>query len=399
MKLPIYLDYHSTTPVDPRVLKVMLPYFTEEFGNPSSKSHSFGWKAEHAVENARAQVAKLFGCQCGEIVFTGGATESNNFALLGIAEKYSDKGKHIITTSIEHKCILDTTKYLEKKGFRITYLPVNHFGQVVLSDLEKAIQSDTILISVMFANNETGSINPVKEIGALARSKGIFFHTDAAQAAGKIPIDVNHMNIDALSLSAHKMYGPKGIGAIFLRRKEPRVEVEPLLHGGGQERGLRSGTLNVPGIVGLGKACEIALEDMQEEAKRITGFRDFLQKKLTENLGALPLNGHPTQRLPQSLNISFPHVESDSIVANCKNIAVSSTSACMSAASIPSYVLAAMGVPKDLIHSSIRFGIGRFTSQEEIEYTIDTVSKVVKSLQLNSPLYQMSQTAMKGGGV
>lgn len=392
MKFPIYLDYHSTTPVDPRVLEAMMPYLTNDFGNPSSKSHCFGWKAEHAIEKARERVAKILGAQTKEIIFTSGATESNNYVLVGAAEKYSHLGKHIITTCVEHKCILDTTKYLEKKGFEITYLPVDSTGRVRLSDVEKALRPDTILLSVMTANNETGSINPIREIGAMARAKNILFHTDAAQAVGKIPLNMDEMNIDMLSLSAHKMYGPKGSGAVYVKRKDPRVELEPLMHGGGQEGGHRSGTLNVPGIVGLGMACEIAKAEMHEEVARISFLRDKLHNGLNEALGELHLNGHPTDRLPQSLNVSFPYIESDSLVASLKNIAVSSTSACMSAAAIPSYVLAAMGVPKERIHASVRFGLGRFTTEEEIVYTVETVSQCVKKLQKSSPLFQMKET-------
>lgn len=394
MNTPIYLDHHSTTPLDPAALEAMMPYLTTDFGNASSKSHSFGWKAEFAVEKAREQVATLLGCTSYEIVFTSGATESNNFVLQGIAEKYANRGKHIITTQVEHKCILDTAKHLNSKGFEISYLPVNEYGQVRAEDVESAIRPDTILISVMFANNETGTINPIAEIGALAHKRGVLFHTDAAQAAGKVPVNVERMQIDALSLSAHKMYGPKGVGAVYLRRKDPRVEVEPLLHGGGQERGLRSGTLNVPGIVGLGKAAEIALTHMDEDMHRIARLRDKLHEGLKERLGELFLNGHPTDRLPQSLNLSFPFVESDSVVAKLKTIAVSSTSACMSSAAVSSYVLAAMGASEARINSSIRFGLGRFTSDEEIVYTIDTVSCCVRELQKASPLYQMKKTGV-----
>lgn len=389
MQSPIYLDNHSTTPMDPLVLEAMLPYFTKEFGNASSKSHVFGWKAEFAVEKAREQVAKLLGATSQEIIFTSGATESNNTVLSGIAEKYGSQGKHIITTQVEHKCVLDTAKHLEKKGHEITFLPVDSTGQVSVSAVADAIREDTILISVMLANNEVGTLNPVQEIGALARKKNVFFHTDAAQAVGKIPINVDAMNIDLLSLSAHKFYGPKGMGAFYLRRKNPQVEIAPLLHGGGQERGLRSGTLNVPGIVGLGMACEIAAAHLPFEMERVSGLRDRLHKGLTDRLGKLPLNGHPTARLPQSLNLSFPFVESDSLVASLKTIAVSSTSACMSATAIPSYVLAAMGKKPEEIHSSIRFGLGRFTTKEEIEYTISVVAEAVKALQAASPLYQL----------
>ncbi len=393
MKFPIYLDCHSTTPVDPSVLETMLPYLGADFGNASSKSHCFGWKAEAAVEKARTQVAKLLGCTSREIVFTSGATESNNFVLAGVAEKYQSQGRHIITTQIEHKCVLATAENLESKGFSVTYLPVDSSGMVRLSDVEKAIRPDTILISVMMANNETGTIQPIAEIGELARSRNVLFHTDAAQAVGKIPIQVNEMKIDLLSLSAHKFYGPKGVGAVFIRRKDPRVELAPLLFGGGQENGFRSGTLNVPGIVGLGKAAEVCQQKMTTEISRLTGLRDKLLSGLEAKIGMVHLNGHSTERLPGSLNASFPFVESDSLVANLKNIAISSTSACMSAATVPSYVLAAMGLPKERIHGSVRFGLGRFTTEEEIGYTVDTVSQCVKSLQTASPLFQLQANA------
>jgi cysteine desulfurase len=389
MKFPIYLDCHSTTPVDPLVLEAMLPYFGAEFGNASSKSHCFGWKAESAVEKARDRVAQLLGCSSKEIVFTSGATESNNFVLRGVAEKYASQGKHIITTQIEHKCILATAEHLAKKGFEITYLPVDSTGKIRLHELQAAIRPDTILISIMAANNETGTIQPLAEIGEMARANNVFFHTDAAQAVGKIPLNVNEMKIDLLSLSAHKFYGPKGVGAVFVRRKDPRVEPSPLLHGGGQETGFRSGTLNVPGIVGLGKAAEVARQHLDEEVAKVSFLRDKLHNGLKERLGEVYLNGHDTERLPQSLNLSFPYVESDSLVANLKNIAISSTSACMSAAAIPSYVLAAMGLAPERIHGSVRFGLGRFTTEEEIVYTIDTVSQVVRTLQNSSPLYQL----------
>lgn len=397
MKFPIYLDCHSTTPLDPLALEAMMPYLTSDFGNASSKSHCFGWKAESAVEKARERVAKVLGCTSREIVFTSGATESNNFILNGIAEKYAHLGKHIITTQIEHKCILVAAERLAKKGFEITYLPVDETGRVRLTDVEAAIRPDTILISVMTANNETGTLQPIREIGALARSRNILFHTDAAQAVGKIPLDVNAMQIDMLSLSAHKFYGPKGVGAVYVRRRDPRVEIEPLIYGGGQENGFRSGTLNVPGIVGLGRAAEIALEKLPHEGARLTALRDQLMKGLTDNLGQVFLNGHPTERLPQSLNVSFPFVESDSLVAKLKNIAISSTSACMSAAAVPSYVLAAMGVSKERVHGSVRFGLGRFTTEEEIVYTIDTVSQNVRQLQKSSPLYQLQQQQNETG--
>ena len=391
MKFPIYLDCHSTTPVDPAVLEAMLPYLSTDFGNASSKSHCFGWKAEAGVEKAREKVAKLLGCSSREIVFTSGATESNNFVLAGVAEKYEGKGRHIITSQIEHKCVLATAQRLERKGFSVTYLPVDETGKVRIDDVKKAIRPDTILISVMMANNETGTIQPVGEIGEIARANNVLFHTDAAQAVGKIPIDVNAMKIDMLSLSAHKFYGPKGMGAVYVRRRDPRVEIEPLIYGGGQENGFRSGTLNVPGIAGMGKAAEICQEKMASEVARLSYLRDKLLSGLQSQLGKVFLNGHPTDRLPGSLNVSFPFVESDSLVANLKNIAISSTSACMSAAAIPSYVLAAMGIENDRIHGSVRFGLGRFTTDEEIVYTIDTVSQCVRSLQRTSPLYQLQE--------
>jgi cysteine desulfurase len=369
----------------------MMPYLTTDFGNASSKSHCFGWKAECAVEKARERVARILGCSSREVVFTSGATESNNFVLRGVAEKYSRLGKHIITTQIEHKCVLAAAEYLSGKGFEITYVPVDNTGKVRVADVEKAIRSDTILISMMAANNETGTIQPIAEIGALAHSRNVLFHTDAAQAVGKIPLDVNEMKIDLLSLSAHKFYGPKGVGAVFVRRRDPRVEVEPLVFGGGQENGFRSGTLNVPGIVGLGRAAEISQEKLATEATRLTGLRDLLQRGLTEKLGTVHLNGHPTDRLPGSANLSFPYVESDSLVAKLKNIAISSTSACMTAAAVPSYVLAAMNLPPERIHASVRFGLGRFTSEEEIVYTVDTVSQIVRDLQKSSPLYQLQE--------
>jgi cysteine desulfurase len=391
MKFPIYLDCHSTTPVDPAVLEAMLPYLSADFGNASSKSHCFGWKAEAGVEKAREKVAKLLGCSSRELVFTSGATESNNFVLAGVAEKYEDKGRHIITSQIEHKCVLATAQRLEKKGFSVTYLPVDETGKVRVEDVKKAIRPDTILISVMMANNETGTIQPIGEIGELARANNVLFHTDAAQAVGKIPIDVNAMKIDMLSLSAHKFYGPKGMGAVYVRRRDPRVEIEPLIYGGGQENGFRSGTLNVPGIVAMGKAAEICQEKMASEVARLSYLRDKLLAGLRERLGNVFLNGHPTDRLPGSLNVSFPFVESDSLVAHLKNIAISSTSACMSAAAVPSYVLAAMGLANDRIHGSVRFGLGRFTTDEEIVYAIDTVSQCVRSLQRTSPLYQLQE--------
>ncbi len=377
----------------------MMPYLTADFGNASSKSHCFGWKAESAVEKARERVAKILGASSSrEIVFTSGASESNNLVLRGVAEKYGHLGKHILTTAIEHKCILATCDYLATKGFEITTLPVDEKGRVLVADVEKAIRPDTILVSVMTANNETGTIQPIREIGALTRARNVLFHTDAAQAVGKIPLAVNDLNIDLLSLSAHKFYGPKGVGALFVRRRDPRVELTPLIYGGGQENGVRSGTLNVPGIVGLGRACEIAAEKMAAEGPRLTLLRDKLLAGLTERIGTVFLNGHPSERLPGSMNVSFPGVESDSLQATLKNIAVSSASACMSAAAVPSYVLAAMGLSLERIHGSVRFGLGRFTTEEEIVYTIDTVSQCVRQLQKSSPLFQMGASEVSGHG-
>jgi cysteine desulfurase len=392
LQFPIYLDHHSTTPVDPRVLEGMLPFFKQEFGNAASRSHCFGWKAEAAVEKARARVARLLGCHSKEVVFTSGATESNNFALRGIARAYKTRGKHMITSVIEHKCILATMDYLEAhEGIEVTRLGVDETGRIRISDLEQAIRPDTLLVSIMAANNETGTIQPMKEIGEICRARNVLFHTDAAQAVGKIPLSVEDYKIDLLSLSAHKFYGPKGVGAVYVRRKDPRVEPEPLLFGGGQENGFRSGTLNVPGIVGLGLAAEVAQEELEEERERILRLREQLWEGLKARLGTVYLNGHPEDRMPQSLNVSFPHVESDALVSNLRNIAISSTSACMSAASVPSYVLAAMGLPPARIHGSVRFGLGRFTTPEEMVYTIETVAEVVKKLQQSSPLYQLSQ--------
>ncbi len=389
MKFPIYLDYHATTPVDPEVFETMRPYFTEVFGNAASRNHEYGWTAEAAVERARAQVAHLIGANEKEIIFTSGATESNNIALIGAAEMYKDKGKHIITSPIEHKAILDTCHFLESKGFEVTYVPVDQFGQVTLEAIKAAIRPDTILVSVMAANNEIGTINPIGAIGKLCKEKGIFFHTDAVQGAGKMKIDVNEMGIDLLSLSAHKIYGPKGVGALYVRRKGPRVRLSPIIHGGGHERGMRSGTLNVPGIVGFGKACEVAERRMAGDNKRIGALRDRLHEGLKAELDEIYLNGHPTERLSGNLNISFAFVEGESLMMGMKELAVSSGSACTSASLEPSYVLKSIGVGEDLAHTSIRFGLGRFTTDEEIDYTIKKVVSTVQKLRDLSPLYEM----------
>ena len=392
MKLPIYMDNHATTPVDPRVLEAMLPCFTTEFGNAASRNHPFGWHAEKMVENARAQIAHLIGADPKEIIFTSGATESNNIALKGAAEMYREKGNHIITQVTEHKAILDTCKYLEGQGMKVTYLPVEKNGRIRLDELQKAITDKTILISIMFANNEIGTIQPVAEIGRIAKEKGVLFHVDAAQAAGKVPIDVEKLGIDILSISAHKMYGPKGVGALYVRKKNPRVRLAPVIHGGGHERGMRSGTLNVPAIVGFGKACEIAEKEMPAEIKRMDAMRSRLKAGLEKELDEVYLNGHPTEHLPNNLNVSFAYVEGESLLMGInEEIAVSSGSACTSASLEPSYVLKALGVGEDLAHTSIRFGLGRFNTDEEVNYTIDRVVKVVKRLREMSPLYEMAK--------
>ena len=391
MKLPIFLDYHSTTPVDPEVLKEMLPYFTEVFGNAASRNHEFGWTAEAAVENARTQIASLLGATEKELIFTSGATESNNLALTGVAEMYKEKGNHIITTSIEHKAVLDTCHYLQSKGFEITYAPVDQYGQVNPEDIRKLITPKTILVSIMFANNEIGTINPIAEIGKICKEKGVLFHTDAVQAVGKVSIDVQKMGIDLLSLSAHKIYGPKGVGALYVRRKNPRVRVSPLIHGGGHERGMRSGTLNVTGIVGFGKAAELAKRLMPEETERLRKLRDRLWDGIRNGLDEVYLNGHPTERLCNNLNVSFAYIEGESLMMGMKELAVSSGSACTSASLEPSYVLKSIGVGDDLAHTSIRFSVGRFTTDEEVDYAIDKVIRTAKRLRDLSPLYEMAK--------
>jgi cysteine desulfurase len=389
MKFPIYLDYHATTPVDPEVLKTMLPYFTEVFGNAASRNHEFGWTAEAAVEHGRAQVAKLIGATEKEIIFTSGATESDNLALLGVAEMYKEKGNHIITTPVEHKAILDTCHYLQTKGFEITFLPVDQYGRVNPEDVRKAITPKTILVSVMYANNEIGSINPIGEIGKICKEKGVLFHSDAVQAVGKVAIDVNALGLDLVSLSAHKIYGPKGIGALYVRRKNPRVRLAPIIHGGGHERGMRSGTLNVTGIVGFGKAAELCLRNMETEVARLKRLRDKLWTAIQAELDEVYLNGHPTERLANNLNVSFAFVEGESLMMGMKELAVSSGSACTSASLEPSYVLKSIGVGEDLAHTSIRFGLGRFTTDEEIDFAIQKVVSTVKKLRDLSPLYDM----------
>lgn len=392
MKLPIYLDNHATTPMDPRVLDAMLPYFCEKFGNAASRNHSFGWAAEEAVEEARGQISQLIHADAKEIVFTSGATESDNLALKGVVQMYHEKGDHLITSMTEHRAVLDTAKALEtKRGVKVTYLPVDKYGMVNPDDVRKAITDKTILISIMFANNEIGTINPIKEIGKIAKEKGILFHCDATQGVGKVPIDVQALGIDLMSFSAHKIYGPKGVGALYVRKKAPRVRLAAQMDGGGHERGMRSGTLAVPLIVGFGKACELCGLEMAEEGKRLAALRDRLQQAITSQLEAVYLNGHPTERLPHNLNLSFAYVEGESLLMGMKEIALSSGSACTSATLEPSYVLRALGVGSDLAHSSIRFGLGRFNTQEEVDYAAKRMIETVKRLREMSPLYEMAK--------
>jgi cysteine desulfurase len=389
MKLPIYMDYHATTPADPRVVDAMLPYFTGRFGNAASRNHAFGWDAEEAVETARRQVADLVGANAKEIIFTSGATESNNLAIKGVAEMYREKGNHIITCVTEHKAVIDTCKKLEKQGGRVTYLPVQKDGRIDLDDLRAAITDKTILITIMTANNEIGVLQPVAEIGAIAKEKGILFHTDAVQAVGKVPFNVNDAKVDLVSMTAHKIYGPKGVGALYVRRRNPRVLLAEQINGGGHERGMRSGTLNVPGIVGLGEAAAIAQAEMASEGERLRVLRDRLNKKLHANLDELYINGSMEYRLPHNLNVSFAYVEGESLLMGINDVAVSSGSACTSASLEPSYVLKALGAGDDLAHSSIRFGLGRWTTEEEVDYVVDKLTTVVRRLREMSPLYEM----------
>lgn len=391
MKLPIYLDNHSTTPCDPRVLEMMVPFFTEKFGNAASRNHSFGWEAEEAVEVARKQIAHLIHADAKELIFTSGATESDNLALQGVVEMYREKGNHIITSSTEHRAVIDTAKYLEKKGIKVTFLPVDKAGMVSPDDVRNAITDQTILISIMMANNEIGTINPVAAIGKVAKEKGVLFHCDATQGVGKIPVNVQEMGIDLMSFTAHKIYGPKGVGALYVRRKAPRVRLEAMMYGGGHERGMRSGTLPVPLIVGFGKACELCEQEMSTESVRMAKMRDRLQEGIMKGMDEVYLNGHPTERLPNNLNISFAYVEGEALLMGVKEIALSSGSACTSATLEPSYVLRALGVGSDLAHSSIRFGLGRFNTDEEVDYTIDRMIKAVTHLREMSPLYEMAK--------
>jgi cysteine desulfurase len=395
IQTPIYLDYAATTPTDPRVVDAMLPYFTTMFGNAASRTHVFGWQAEEAVEAARREIAALINADPKEITWTSGATEGNNLAIKGALEFLAESGKkHVITAVTEHKAVLDPCKALERKGLRVTYLPVGQDGLVDPDDVKKALTERTILISIMAATNEIGTLNPVAEIGRIAHEHGVIFHCDAVQAVAKVPVDVEAMNIDLLSVSAHKIYGPKGVGALYVRRKNPRVRLTPILDGGGHERGMRSGTLNVPGIVGLGKAAEIGRAELESEAARIFGLRERLRNRLHAELDAIYLNGSLEHRLPGNLNLSFAYVEGESMLMGLKDVAVSSGSACTSASLEPSYVLRALGVGEDLAHTSIRFGIGRFNTEEEVDFVADLVIQNVKRLRAMSPLYEMAQAGV-----
>jgi cysteine desulfurase len=389
LKLPIYLDHNATTPCDPRVVEAMVPYFTNSFGNAASRNHPFGWQAEEAVDNAREQIAKLIGADTKEIIFTSGATEADNLALKGVFEMYASKGNHIITCNIEHKAVLDTCKHLEKEGAEITYLKVNPDGLIDLKELEAAFKPTTILVAIMYANNEIGTVMPMKEISDMAKKRGVLVFSDATQAVGKIPVDVNKDGIDLMAFTAHKMYGPKGVGVLYVRRKNPRVKVTAQMDGGGHERGMRSGTLNVPGIVGLGKACELCMQEMEQDTKRLSALRDKLETSLLK-LEEAYVNGSSQHRVPHVSNISFKYVEGEGLMMGFnKDIAVSSGSACTSASLEPSYVLKALGLGDDLAHSSLRFGLGRFTTEEQIDYTIEQVTKTVNRLREMSPLWEM----------
>jgi cysteine desulfurase len=392
LKKPVYMDNHATTRVDSRVLDAMLPYFTEKFGNAASRNHSFGWEAEEAVDRSRNQIAALIGAKSKEIIFTSGATESDNLAIKGVVEFYKDKGNHIISCVTEHKAVLDSCRALERAGkATVTYLPVDKYGMVDPDAVRNAITDKTVLITIMWANNEIGTLHPIAEIGKIAKEKGIVFHCDAVQAVGKIPVDVEKAGVDLASISAHKIYGPKGIGALYVRSKAPRVRISPQMDGGGHERGMRSGTLNVTGIVGLGAACEIAGKEMPDETLRLLELRSQLQAGLFERLDEIYVNGHPTERLPGNLNVSFAYVEGESLLMGINDIAVSSGSACTSATLEPSYVIRALGIDDELAHSSIRFGLGRFNTLEEVDYVTDRVSKEVKRLREMSPLYEMAK--------
>jgi cysteine desulfurase len=387
----VYLDNNATTQVDPRVLEAMLPYFCDKFGNAASRSHAFGWEAERAVEAAREQIASVIGADAKEIVFTSGATEGNNIAIKGIAAMYGERGKHIITQATEHKAVLDPSHWLQEQGYRVTVLPVDAVGMIDLEQLKEALAPDTILVSIMHGNNEIGTLQPIAEIGRLCKEREVLFHTDCCQTFGKVPINVEEMGIDLLTCSAHKIHGPKGVGALYVRRKRPRVRCAPVLHGGGHERGMRSGTLNVPGIVGLAKAAEICRAEMDTEPARMAALRDRLKEAILSQLDAVLLNGHPTLRTPSNLNLSFRYVEGESLMMGMPEVAVSSGSACTSASLEPSYVLHAVGVGDDLAHGSIRFSLGRFNTQDEIDYVAERVVATVRKLREMSPLYEMAQ--------
>jgi cysteine desulfurase len=394
LKLPIYMDHHATTPVDPEVFEAMRPYFTERFGNAASRNHAFGWAAETAVEAARAQIAHLIGCKPVELVFTSGATESDNLAIKGVASAYREKGNHLITCQIEHHAVLDSCKRLEKEGLQVTYLPVNRDGLVDPVDVAKAITGKTILVSIMLANNEIGTIQPLAEIGRLCKERGVLLHSDAVQAVGKIPVNVETLGLDLMSLTAHKLYGPKGVGALYVRMGKPRVKLAAQMDGGGHEKGRRSGTLNVPGIVGLGKACELAGQLMATEAARLIGLRERLWAGIRARLDHVHPNGHPTLRLPGNLNASFQFVEGESLLMSLRDVAVSSGSACTSASLEPSYVLKALGVGEAQAHTSIRFGLGRWNTEEEVDYVCDRLVEQVTRLRAMSPLYEMAQAGV-----
>ena len=393
---PIYMDNQATTPVDPRVIEAMVPFLGEIYGNAASRNHAFGWAAEEAVDRGRSQIADLVGARPKEIIFTSGATESDNLAIKGVAEFYADKGNHIITAVTEHKAVLDTCQALERANIaEVTYLPVDQYGRVDVDDVKKAIRDETILISLMYANNEIGTLHPIREIGKLAKERGILFHCDATQGVGKIPVNVDEDSIDLMSMSAHKMYGPKGCGALYVRSRGPRVRLRAQMHGGGHERGMRSGTLNVAGIVGFGKACELCGQELEAEAGRLIALRQKLYNGLTENLEEVYLNGHPTERIPGNLNLSFSYVEGESFLMGLnREIALSSGSACTSATLEPSYVLKALGVGEELAHTSIRFGLGRFNTEEDVDYVVKRVSEVVIRLREMSPLYEMAKAGI-----
>ena len=393
MKRPIYMDNQATTPMDPRVLEAMLPYFTEKFGNAASRTHPFGWEAEEAVERAREQIARLINAKSKEVIFTSGATESDNLAIKGVVEFYKDKGNHVITCVTEHNAVLDTCKVLERAGkATVTYLPVDRYGMVDPDAVRNAITDQTVLISIMYANNEIGTIHPIREIGTIAKEEEVLFHCDATQGVGKVPVDVERDGIDLLSMSGHKVYGPKGCGALYVRSKGPRVRLTPQIDGGGHERGMRSGTLNVPGIVGFGKACELCGQELESEAARLIALRTRLYEGLTTRLEEVHLNGHPTRRLPGNLNLSFAYVEGESFLMGLnQEVALSSGSACTSATLEPSHVLKALGIGEELAHASIRFGLGRFNTEEEVDYVIERVVEVTRRLRELSPLYEMSK--------